>query len=93
MFPSNNLTACPNQKVWDGCYEADLDVQTFTSYGVGADVGFLPGGPQGATKTSMYDNFVSYREAFIENDIMPDVLSLSYEDQSWSLTEELENIL
>ena len=70
-------------------------MQTFASYGVGAEVGFVPGGgPQGPISSDfVHENFVKYREAFIENGIKPDVLSLSWTDTEWSLSEELEHIL
>jgi len=92
MFQSNNLTACYTP---DGgsCTESDLDVQSITSYGVGAEFGFLPGGQQGPANASDYDNFVSYREAFIQNDFTPDVLSLSWGGPAWSLPEDLDDIL
>ena len=91
MFQSNNLTACYTP---DGgsCTESDLDVQSITSYGVGAEFGFLPGGQQ-APLALGYDAFVSFREAFIENDFTPDVLSLSWYSVEWSLSENLDDIL
>ena len=92
MFQSNNLTACYDPDVIGWCSESDLDVQSITSYGVGAEFGFLPGGQQ-APFASDYDNFVYYREAFIENDFTPDVLSLSWGYVRWSILEDLEDIL
>ena len=86
VFQSNNLTFGSNG-------ESDLDVQSITSYGVGAEFGFLPGGQQGPANASHYDIFVSYREAFIENDFTPDVLSLSWYSVEWSLSEDLDDIL
>ena len=95
MFQSNNLTACytPDVIASSSCSESDLDVQSITSYGVGAEFGFLPGGQQGPANASHYDTFVSYREAFIENDFTPDVLSLSWSGPAWSLPEDLDDIL
>ena len=93
MFQSNNLTACYNPAQSSWCSEADLDVQSITSYGVGAEFGFLPGGQQGPANASIYDIFVYYREAFIENDFTPDVLSLSWGGPVWSLAEDLDDIL
>ena len=93
MFQSNNLTACYDPDVIGWCSESDLDVQSITSYGVGAEFGFLPGGQQGPANASDYDNFVSYREAFIQNDFTPDVLSLSWGGPAWSLPEDLDDIL
>ena len=100
VFQSNNLTAFTSTcgaTTSDGgpqssCSESDLDVQSITSYGVGAEFGFLPGGQQ-APLALGYDAFVSYREAFIENDFTPDVLSLSWSDVRWSLAEDLDDIL
>ena len=90
IFQSNNLTACFDP---DGdCIESDLDVQSITSYGVGAEFGFLPGGQQ-TPFVSMYDTFVSYREAFAENEFSPDVLSLSYGLTEWSFSEDLDEIM
>ena len=43
MFQSNNLTACYDPDS-GGCGESDMDVQGITSYAVGAEFGFLPGG-------------------------------------------------
>ena len=74
------------------CGESDLDVQSITSYGVGAEFGFLPGGQQ-APFVSMYDTFVSYREAFAKNEFSPDVLSLSYGLTEWSFSEDFDNFL
>ena len=92
IFQSNNLTACYDPDALADCSESDLDVQSITSYGVGAEFGFLPGGQQ-APFASDYDNFVYYREAFIENDFTPDVLSLSWSSVKWSLSEDLDDIL
>ena len=93
MFQSNNLTACYDPESGGSCFESDMDVQAITSYGVGAEFGFLPGGQQGPANASVYDTFVSYREAFIENDFTPDVLSLSWGYVRWSILEDLEDIL
>ena len=95
MFQSNNLTACytPDVIASSSCSESDLDVQSITSYGVGAEFGFLPGGQQGPANASYYDNFVYYREAFIENDFTPDVLSISVGSPAWSLSQDLDDIL
>ena len=97
IFQSINLTACFDPDAGSDCIESDLDVQSITSYGVGAEFGFLPGGQQAPLElnknTLGYDAFVSYREAFIENDFTPDVLSLSWEGPRWSIPEDLDNIL
>ena len=93
MFPSNNLTACYDPESGGSCFESDMDIQAITSYGVGAEFGFLPGGQQGPANASVYDTFVSYREAFIENDFTPDVLSLSWGSPAWSIPEDLDDIL
>ena len=90
IFQANNLTTCYDPDA--DCGESDLDVQLITSYGVGAEFGFLPGGEQ-APFGSVYDNFVHYREAFIKNDFRPDVLSLSWGSTEWSLSKDLEDIL
>ena len=93
MFQSNNLTACYDPESGGSCFESDMDVQAITSYGVGAEFGFLPGGQQGPANASVYDTFVSYREAFIENDFTPDVLSLSWSTPQWSLSQDYNDIL
>ena len=97
IFQSNNLTACYDPDAGGTCFESDLDVQSITSYGVGAEFGFLPGGQQAPLElnknTLGYDAFVSYREAFIENDFTPDVLSLSWSTPQWSLSQDYNDIL
>jgi len=98
IFEGNNLSACYDQgSQQTNCEESDLDVQSLTSYGVGAEFGFLPGGQQTPVNAStkagyIYDLFVYYREALIENKVTPDVLSLSYGAASLSVPGDFDNI-
>lgn len=70
----NNATYC----LGGACGESQLDIQMITSYGTGADFGFIAGvGPPNGEDIDV-GLFVQYREAFIEADVAPDVLSLSY---------------
>ena len=92
MYPqTNNISAC---SVAD-CGESNLDVQSIASYGSGADFGFIPvGNPEDFNSNmSDYEIFVLYREIFIENDVAPDVLSLSWSGPLTSYPQDLDNIL
>jgi len=75
------------------CLESNLDVQMITSYGTGANSGFLAGGDQFANDKDVNTDFVAYREALIENDTYPDVLSLSYAYPETQYSDDLDNTL
>ena len=109
MYPqTNNLSACFDLETAGSasCYEANLDVQSITSYGSGADFGFVPiGNPENFANfpgnfnvdatmgQDLYELFVLYREIFIENDVAPDVLSFSWSTSSTSFPRDFDNIL
>ena len=94
MYPqTNNISACSVAN--SDCVESNLDVQSITSYGSGADFGFIPIGnlEDFNSNMSVYETFVLYREIFIENDVAPDVLSLSWGEPLYSFPRDLDNIL
>ena len=94
MYPqTNNISACSIAN--SDCGESNLDVQSIASYGSGADFGFIPvGNPEDFNSNmSDYEIFVLYREIFIENDVAPDVLSLSWGGPLTSYPQDLDNIL
>ena len=94
MYPqTNNISVCSVAPL--SCVEAALDLQSITSYGSGADFGFIPvGNPEDFNSNmSDYEIFVLYREIFIENDVAPDVLSLSWSGPLTSYPQDLDNIL
>ena len=94
MYPqTNNISACSVAN--SDCGESNLDVQSIASYGSGADFGFIPvGNPEDFNSNmSDYEIFVLYREIFIENDVAPDVLSLSWDGPLTSYPQDLDNIL
>jgi hypothetical protein len=99
MYPqTNNLSACLSVDGAPYCVEANLDVQSITSYGSGADFGFIPiGNPENFPKFNNPDTLdellVLYREIFIENNVAPDVLSFSFADAMSSFPQDLDNIL
>jgi hypothetical protein len=103
MYPqTNNMSACSADAYAIYFEEANLDIQSITSYGSGADFGFIPiGNPENliyianlATEQEFaYEIFVLYREIFIENDVAPDVLSLSWGSVLTSFPRDLDNIL
>ena len=78
LFPGMNVSQCflHGQQL---CGESNLDVQMITQYGAGAQFGLIPGDILNPNvKASDYDIFVGYREALIEQNVYPDVLSLSW---------------
>ena len=95
MYPqTNNISVCSVAPL--SCVEAALDLQSITSYGSGADFGFIPiGNPEELySNIGFYEYIVGYREIFIENEVAPDVLSISWDGpQTSSYLRDLDNIL
>lgn len=74
LFPGMEISQCTQLN----CIESDLDVQMITQYGTGASFGFIPSDQVSGGLVTVYDIFVGYREALIQQNIYPDVLSLSW---------------
>ena len=100
MFEGMNATYCrDNADSPLGCSESELDTQMITSYGTGAEFGFIAGKGYGVPDVGWegteYDWFVQFREAFIESNVKPDILSLSFGVSTSNSTEiqETDDIL
>ena len=83
IFPAMNISQCflPSQN--GVCSESNLDVQLITQYGTGAQFGFIPSdhiniNSKLTINATILQTFIGYREALIEKNIYPHVLSLSF---------------
>jgi len=82
IFPGMNISQCFLQ-TQGFCAESNLDVQLITQYGTGAKFGFIPSDHINLNSSmtpniTILQTFIGYREALIEKNIYPHVLSLSY---------------
>lgn len=93
LFPGMNTSEC--YLSGQDCGESNLDVQMLAQYGVGAQFGFIPSDRLTLSNQSLssnFEQFVGYRESFIEKNLYPDVLSLSWGDLA-SYDTDLNDIL